>query len=233
MNSCLLHIQAQLKQNENEQKAQWLQSYVKYGIISRGVAMPTIRRIITHAFALYKMDTWSLATQVDLLNQLMRQHYTEDKLAAILYLELYWKHDNAEELLSLISTWFDEELIFDWNVCDWLCVKVLTPLLDRAPAVAIPELRLWNGACNQWKARASLVPFAQSKAITQHQNVIADFASVLIQRPERFCKTAVGWVLREYTKHDVHFVTSFISQFSVFTTREVVRNATKYLRKKT
>ncbi|HHJ50839.1 MAG TPA: DNA alkylation repair protein, partial [Phaeodactylibacter sp.] len=49
---------------------------------------------------------------------------------------------------------------------------------------------------------------------------------------ERFCKTAVGWVLREYSKVDEEFVLKFLSDFERWTTKEVVRNATKYIKRK-
>jgi 3-methyladenine DNA glycosylase AlkD len=89
-----------------------------------------------------------------------------------------------------------------------------------------------NKSQNLWKARASLVPFAQSKNLERHSETIQQFSTELIKRQERFCKTAVGWVLREYSKIDTKFVTDFLEQFSDWTTKEVIKNATKYLGQK-
>jgi 3-methyladenine DNA glycosylase AlkD len=58
-------------------------------------------------------------------------------------------------------------------------------------------------------------------------------ADILIRRPERFAKTAVGWVLREYSKTDEEFVLNFLSRHVKYTTSEVKRNALKYYRMKT
>jgi 3-methyladenine DNA glycosylase AlkD len=60
--------------------------------------------------------------------------------------------------------------------------------------------------------------------------VIKLFADVLIRRKERFAKTAVGWVLREYSKKDAEFVLTFLSKHVKYTTSEVKRNALKYYR---
>ena len=87
----------------------------------------------------------------------------------------------------------------------------------------------WNRSQNIWKARASLVPFAQCKNIKTHTEIIQQFSIELIKRQQRFCKTAVGWVLREYSKVDTNFVLNFLEQYSEWATKEVIKNATKYI----
>ena len=212
------------------EKAKWLENYVKHDIKSKGVGIPEIRTIINDANNEYKLTVKRITEQIELLNDLMSQDFTEDKLAAILYLQLFWKDKYNKQKIDLISDWFDRNLISDWNVCDWLCVRILVPMIDHSTEQTIAELKKWNKNKNQWKARASLVPFAQCKTIAQHENVIKEFSTELIKRDERFCKTAVGWVLREYSKIDSDFVIKFLSDFENWTTKEVVRNATKYIK---
>lgn len=161
----------------------------------------------------------------------MKNEYTEPKLAAILFVQLYWKTENVEEILKLSSDWFNR-WIADWNLCDWLCVRLLTPLVNKEPELTKLELSKWNKNPNLWKARASLVPFAQSRNILNHKELIVQFSSELIKREERFCKTAVGWVLREYSKVDPKFVTDFLDQYKNWTSKEIVKNATKYIGQK-
>lgn len=134
--------------------------------------------------------------------------------------------------MIIISDWFDKEWITDWNVCDWLCVRVLTPMVDAWATDTSKELRKWNKNQNQWKARASLVPFAQCKSLTTHKNIIKEFSVELIKRDERFCKTAVGWVLREYSKIDSGFVSGFLDEYKNWTSKEVIKNVAKYINKK-
>jgi len=223
------NIQNTIASIGSPKKAQWLENYVKHNIKSKGVGIPEIRNIIRKINEKYKLTDKTVTEQIELLNDLMSQEYTEDKIAAILYLQLFWKGKNEPQTFDLISYWFDNNFITDWNVCDWLCVRILTPLLDNYTKKTIAELRKWNRSENLWKARASLVPFAQSNSIKKHEKLIKELSSKLIKRDERFCKTAVGWVLREYSKVDKEFVEKFLSDNENYTTKEVIKNATKYL----
>lgn len=229
MNKITQEITRSIASISDPSKAQWLINYVKHDIKSRGVGIPEIRKIVIGAQGAHQLTKRPLSEQMEILNGLMGSEYTEDKLAAILYIQLFWKGSYTDETLLLISEWFDNELIFDWNVCDWLCVRILTPMIDASAALTIPALRTWNTDLNLWKARASLVPFAQCKTIGIHKDIVHEFSAVLIQRQERFCKTAVGWVLREFSRIDRDFVTAFLSDYGPYTTPEVVKNATKYI----
>jgi 3-methyladenine DNA glycosylase AlkD len=232
MNDYAKQIIESIQANQNADKARWLENYVKHDIKSFGVGIPEIREIIIQFEKDTALNISSTQVQIEFLNELMRNDHCEPKLSAILFVQLYWKSMNAADILKLSSSWFDNKWITDWNVCDWLCVRLLTPLLDKEPELAVSILREWNKSQNPWKARASLVSFAQSKKIERHTETILQFSAELIKRHERFCKTAVGWVLREYSKIDDTFVTGFLEKYSDWTTKEVIKNATKYIGQK-
>lgn len=232
MNDYAYYIIEAIRANQNADKALWLENYVKHDIKSFGVGIPEIREIIKKFEKDTQLCKSTTKIQVEFLNDLMKNDYTEPKLAAILFIQLYWKSKNAEAILDISSYWLDNQWITDWNVCDWLCVRLLTPVLDKETEMATLVFRVWNKSPILWKARASLVPFAQSKKLERHSEIIRQFSTELIKREERFCKTAVGWVLREYSKIDNKFVTNFLEQFSDWTTKEVIKNATKYLGQK-
>ena len=224
------HIfQNRISSGGRPEKAAWLEKYIKHDIISKGTGIPEIRNILQESEDQFNLTGMPFTMQVELVSDLMRQKYTEDKLAAILYLQLFWSEKYTSEKIDLISGWFNESLITDWNVCDWLCVRILTPMLDQSPPVILPALVNWNCHQNPWKARASLVPFAPCKTIGNHRESITFLSQTLIKREERFCKTAVGWVLREYSKIDKDFVMQFLKDHEDWTTKEVIRNATKYM----
>lgn len=232
MNDYANNIIEDIRTNQNADKALWLENYVKHDIKSFGVGIPEIREIIKKFEKDTQLSKSTTEIKVEFLNDLMKNEYTEAKLAAILFVQLYWKTNKANELLKITTNWFDNKWITDWNVCDWLCVRLLTPILVKEPELAVSVFKDWNKSQNLWKARASLVPFAQSKNIEKHSEIIQQFSTELIKRQERFCKTAVGWVLREYSKIDTKFVRDFLEQFSDWTTKEVINNATKYIRQK-
>jgi len=231
MNAAAKHIENSIFEKQNKERALWLENYVKHNIKSLGVGIPEIREIViktNHQFGIIKL---SLPEQINFLNHLIQQPYTEYKLATILYIQLFWSNMPSLAVLELMSEWFDNKWINDWNVCDWLCVRIISPLLDTASGPVINELTQWNNNAYLWKARASLVPFAQCKSIKNHIVQITEFSEKLIKREERFCKTAVGWVLREYSKIDATYVSDFLVQYNNWTTKEVIRNATKYFSK--
>lgn len=220
-----------IKDKQDLEKARWLENYVKHDIKSLGVGIPLIREMMKGFEQATELSKSPLQVQIEFLNDLMKNVYTEPKLAAILFIQLYWDSNYSEEILKLTSYWFDNEWISDWNVCDWLCVRLLTPLLNQEPELSIIAFREWNKSESIWKARASLVPFAQCNHIDNHIEVIHQFSVELIKRRERFCKTAVGWVLREYSRTDSHFVMKFLEEYDEWTTKEVIKNATKYIEK--
>lgn len=217
-----------LSEAADAQKAAWLENYVKHDIKSLGVGIPEIRDIVKTNVKITGFNNLNSDEQFLALTQLISGKYTEEKLAAVLYIRLFLLKEHETEILRNVSDWFDKEYITDWNVCDWLCVRILTPLIASEENRALSEFRNWNTSANLWKARASLVPFAAVKNPEKHLQLIREFSTVLIKRDERFCKTAVGWVLRVISKEEKKFVSDFLSEHSNFTTPEVVKNATKY-----
>lgn len=222
----------EIKEKATPDKAEWWNHYMKGEIPFLGVGTPDIRDVFLHRDRETSFENLPMNRQVSLVNGLMRGKFAEEKLAAILYIQLFWMDRmKGSFLVNLVTDWFDDRYIHDWNTTDWLCVRILTPLVDSGDPQVIWKLKQWNRDPYIWKARASLVPFAQAKYITQYPREISQFSDILIRRKERFAKTAVGWVLREYSKHDPEFVLDFLSKHVKHTSAEVKRNALKYYRK--
>jgi 3-methyladenine DNA glycosylase AlkD len=233
MKEVRIDISEQLKRSGSSKKAEWWNHYMKGEIPFLGVGIPDIRRVFLDRNRESSFTSLAMNKQVALVNGLMRGTYAEEKLAAILYVQLFWMEwMKAGFLMNLVSDWFDDRQIHDWNTTDWLCVKILAPLVDSGDPEVIWKLKHWNRDPYLWKARASLVPFARASDITRHGKVIERMADILIRREERFAKTAVGWVLREYSKSDVEFVLAFLTRHVKYTPSEVKRNALKYYREK-
>jgi 3-methyladenine DNA glycosylase AlkD len=85
----------------------------------------------------------------------------------------------------------------------------------------------WRAAANLWQARASLVAFVPVAHDAACYPLISASCPVLIRRPERFAKTALGWILREIAGHDEALVTQVIEQNLVYFSLESLKNATK------
>lgn len=224
-------IVAQISHQGRMDKADWWNSYLKGTIPFHGLGIPGIRKLLLNLNHTEGLDRLPMNQQVSLVNGLIKGDYAEEKLAAVLFVQLFWLGRQKNRfLLNLVSDWFDERLIYDWNTTDWISVKLITPMVDSGDDKVIWVLKRWNRDSNLWKARASLVAFAQAKTIERHKATIERFCDILVRRDERFAKTAVGWVLREVSKSDVEFVLSFLSRHVRYTTSEVKRNALRYYR---
>jgi 3-methyladenine DNA glycosylase AlkD len=223
----------ELKIRSVPQKADWWNNYLKGEIRFVGISIPDIRKLLIERNFRDGLDRLPMNQQVGMVNGLMRSPFAEHKLTAILYIQLFWlKNQRNTFLLSLFTDWFDERYIYDWNTTDWLCVKLLTPILDSGDEKVLWVLKRWNRDPYLWKARASLVPFAHSSRIREHSKTIERFADILIRREERFAKSTVGWVLREYSRVDEAFVFDFLNRHAKHVTWDVKRNALKYHRQK-
>jgi 3-methyladenine DNA glycosylase AlkD len=214
-------------------KAEWWNHYMKGEIRFVGTSIPEIRKLLKELNSSIGLRELPMNQQVGFVNGLMRSNLAEHKLAAILYLQLFWLGNQKNSfLLSMASDWYTDRLIYDWNTCDSLSVRVIAPILNSGEEAVICTLKQWNCDPYLWKARASLVPFAFAHHILIHRKNIERSSDLLIRREERFAKTAVGWVMREYSRVDEGFVLDFLSKHVKHTTWEVKRNALKYYRNK-
>ena len=198
-----------------------------------GISVPEIRNLLYETNKEMGLVQLPMNQQVSMVNGLMRSSLAEHKLAAVLYMQLFWLGTQKNSfLIGLITDWFTDRYIHDWNTSDLLSVKVLSPLIDTGDEELVWTFKHWNRDPYLWKARASLVPFARARSLGAHKKTVERFSDILIRREERFAKTAVGWVLREYSKLDQEFVLDFLSKHVKYTTWEVKRNALKYYRQK-
>lgn len=215
------------------EKADWWNNYMKGAIRFVGISIPEIRKLLLEMNLDVGLDQLPLNQQVGMVNGLMRSGLAEHKLAAVLYLQLFWLSDQKNGfLMNLISDWFSDRYIHDWNTSDLVSVKVLAPLIDSDDEEILWTLKSWNSDPYLWKARASLVPFAKAKNLSAHLKTVDRFSDILIRREERFAKSAVGWVMRECSKLDEEFVLDFLSRHVKFTTWAVKRTALRYYRQK-
>jgi 3-methyladenine DNA glycosylase AlkD len=224
-----------LLQGKSDPKAKaWWEGYVKESAPFLGVKMADVRAIVHQWHKAHIANKMDAEGQVDLALVLFAGKYTEEKLAGILFLQEILLPANAIKCAREIPRFaelFTGGFIYDWNVCDWFCVKVLGPLIKEKGGGCARRISAWHSAENLWQARASLVafvPVAENRAYYQQIEVTS---KTLIQREERFAKTAVGWILRDISKQDKAFVDRVVRENIGFFSLESLKNATKYFSK--
>jgi hypothetical protein len=137
-------LQHRLDQRADAKTKAWWERYLKHVIPFRGVKMVDIRAVLHQWVRDEGIDRLPVQEQKELALDLMRLAYTEDKLASILFWqeillpagEVNWPDD-----LPRFAELFQQGFIYDWNTCDWFCVRELS-LADQARVVAFVEERI-------------------------------------------------------------------------------------------
>lgn len=229
-----LKLRESLERHADDKTKAWWENYVKGSAPFMGVKMSAIRTVLHRWYKAEVEGSLEYPAQLELALSLFDEQYTEEKLAGTLFLQeillaaniIKYKRDVAR-----FADLFTDGRIYDWNVCDWFCVKVLGPLISENGLNCANRISEWRNAENLWQARACLVPFVKVADNSVYYPNIGLSCRVLIRREERFAKTAVGWILRDVSKHDKAFVRRVIEENIEYFSSESLRNATKYFEK--
>ncbi len=230
----ILPLQELLQASADPKTKAWWEGYVKNSAPFLGVKMAATRAAVHHWHAQHVAGSLTLRQQMDLALALFQEKHTEEKLAGTLFLREILLPAGAVDRdrdLGRFADLFTSGAIYDWNVCDWFCVKVLGPLIAGGDAAWANPIAAWRDAANVWQARAALVAFVNVAENKTYYPLIEQSCSVLIRREERFAKTAVGWILREISRHDALFVDHVLVENIGYFSTESLKNATKYLSK--
>jgi 3-methyladenine DNA glycosylase AlkD len=225
----ILHLQTLLEQHANPKTKAWWEKYMRQVIPFRGLGIPLIREQVAAWREEQNISAWDRYAQLEVALRLFEFPYAEDKLAGILFLQNYlYDQFEWEFLLEKYTRLYQDGLIFDWNVCDWFCVRVLGATIANQGLPCAQAIAAWSDADNLWQARSAVVAFIPVTAVSQYHLLIYHASARLLQREERFAKTAVGWILHDLSRLDEagvrHFVEQNLRCFSV----ESLRNALKY-----
>lgn len=224
-------LQQSFQKHANLETKAWWENYVKDSAPFMGVKMPVIRTEVHQWHQENIKEKLDDEAQIDLALALFEGEYTEEKLAGTLFLQEILLPAGVIDCgrdLDRFAGLFASGSIYDWNVCDWFCVKVLGPLIQQNGMECANRISRWRSADNLWQARASLVAFVKVADNRAYYTDIAQSCRVVIGREERFAKTAVGWILRDISKHDEQFVQTIIEENIQQFSRESLKNATKY-----
>ena len=227
-------LQSLLHEHADPKTKDWWEGYVKQSAPFIGVKMPVIRSVLHDWHEEYVADHLDAEGQLELALALFQEAYTEEKLAGTLFLQEILLPAGAimcERDVPRFAELFAAGNIYDWNVCDWFCVKVLGPLIEKEGQGCAERIAEWRGSENLWQARASLVAFVKVADNPVYYPLVEASCQTLIQREERFAKTAVGWILRDISKYDRDFVRRVVEENIRHFSSESLKNATKYFSK--
>jgi 3-methyladenine DNA glycosylase AlkD len=216
------NLQARLEERANPKTKAWWEAYLKHVIPFRGTKMADIRSAL-HEWYREEGIVGQLSPdeQMSLGLALFREEYAEDKITGILFLQeillpagaIAWERD-----LVRFAELFQKGWIYDWNVCDWFCVKVLGPLIEMEGEACARAISEWRGAENVWQRRAAGVAFVNlagrgDENFAGFTELLLETCAVTVLHRERFSQTGTGWVLRELSVAEPERVESFIEEY--------------------
>ncbi|NNE68974.1 MAG: hypothetical protein HKN29_01280 [Rhodothermales bacterium] len=230
-------LQRRLDAKAQPAKRRWWEQYLKGEAAFRGVPMDDVRKAVDSWVRDYGLLAHQDQILLRLLARMVEQPMTEDKLAAALLLEEHLVPADRipfSKALAAAGGYFEEAHLADWNVVDWFCVKALWALVERDGEACARQILSWSSEANLWRARASVVTFANASArgrglFDQFPEALVTACGDLIIRRERFAKTGVGWVLRGLRESEPALVDGFVEthaeHFSLEALKSVVRGA--------
>jgi 3-methyladenine DNA glycosylase AlkD len=233
--TAITSLQQQLDQRADPKTKAWWERYLKHVIPFRGVKMADIRAVLHQWVREEGIDRLPLAQQKDLALDLIRLDYTEDKLAGILFWQeillparaVDWPAD-----LPRFAHLFQQGFIYDWNTCDWFCVRVLGPLAEQQGAECAHAITAWRTSEPLWQRRAAAVGFVNlarrgDANFPGFTEMLLAACAPLVASPERFAQTGAGWVLRELGLAEPARVVGFVEERIGQFTREGLAYATE------
>ena len=171
-------------------------------------------------------------TRVALARGLWDSDIFEGRLAAAkLLTQARIRPDNA--VWDLICTWVPQ---FDgWAVADHACMAGQRRLL--ADPARLDVVKGWTSSDHMWTRRAALVmtlPWTKQNHPKPDEEAARDrilgWAASYVPDRDWFIQKAIGWWLRDLSKHDAPRVRAFLAQHGDAMKPFAAREASKYLK---
>ncbi|KAL4447268.1 hypothetical protein ABPG77_007301 [Micractinium sp. CCAP 211/92] len=230
--SQLHDLQQQLHQAASAEVARGQDAYFKGVIKHRGISTPGVDGVVKAFLAGTDMEPAELRA---LGLELLREPLQEDKLCGI----NIWQHcllrrgmtAQWQQELAALEEVYASGHVFAWSTCDWICGRLLGPLIKQLLAQQPSEgeacgraVMAWCRRDELWLRRSSVVAFVtlarhpDKKVFPGFRDALLDTLAATVQGQERFAQTGTGWVLRELGKGDpdrlIQFVESNLQHFS-------------------
>ena len=210
-----------LRRDGDAAKAEQMAAYHKVARTYLGVANPQIDSLVRDWRAGGDPAGW-----VDLAAGLWATDIHEARIAAAKLVDRR-RIASEGEVWRLIVGWVGD---FDaWAIADHASIAGQKRLVADPGRIA--EVEEWTGRDHMWSRRAALVitlPFAKDPSHTDIRDQVLGWAASYVSDTEWFIQKAIGWWLRELSRHDPAPVRAFLAEhdsMKAFARRE----ASKYL----
>jgi 3-methyladenine DNA glycosylase AlkD len=182
------------KDTKLESRLKWFkQQHKSSKLTAYGIRTPEIRKLIRRNMKQFQQ--LSLLEKFDLAKMLFKSGNFEQATIGDTIIEL-----GAKTLTPSHFDLFDEvaDCLNNWASVDWLCLRVLQPLLLKYREETLNLLRKWNISESEWKRRASVVAFVRKIGSSgSFTDEVLEFCEKLILDEEDIVQKGVGWALKD------------------------------------
>jgi 3-methyladenine DNA glycosylase AlkD len=218
-------LESDIRAVGDEHRAVGAKAYLKSDLEFIGVAAKPLRAVAKTFLAEHpEIDRGAL---LDLVRALWQRPVFELKAAAVAVMECrigQLEIADAALLESLLRR------SHTWALVDWLCTKIVAPVVEREPEAAEPILRRWSADEDFWIRRASLLSLLPAlRAGGGDFELFASFASTMVGEKEFFIRKAIGWVLRDVSKKRPELAFEFLARHLDDVSGLTLREGSKYL----
>lgn len=217
-------LATELEASGSDERAVNEKRYLKSELTHYGVSVPVIRKL-ARRFARERKDV-SKSELIGLTIELWDRDVYELRKLAVNILAV------TGEVLDSDDVSFVEGLLrrsHTWALIDDLAMNVVAPMLLIAPD-AQQVRAMWSEDGDFWVRRTAmlaLLPRLRRDLDSWHE--FAGYADTMLVESEFFIQKAIGWVLREVSKHSPDLVFEWMQPRVAMASSVTFREATKYL----
>ena len=191
-NKISIIVDKELKKSGNKEFAKKRNRLISEGVISYGVKVGEIRRVVKKYFRQFQKTEKSW---LKVVKELMSTKVLDDQMAGLFLLGFSlknFKRIDISEIEKLITRYID-----NWATCDAISSEVVVKSLKNSPK-EIKTLYTWAKSKNIWLKRAALVTTVKLKNKTEDwQEVASKILSSFSKEKEPIVKKAVHWLEEE------------------------------------
>jgi 3-methyladenine DNA glycosylase AlkD len=215
-------IVAHLKEHGCPEHAAGVQWFFKEEVQSHGWYTAELRR---YAKALHARLAADQALLLDVAERLFASPVLEEKALAVTMLQPSLRRFGSAEFRRF-ETWFGA--VLSWADHDALAMYLLGPLLVAEPGRAKRPLR-WASSPSRWRRRGAAVSLIHGIRRGMFAAEAVAITEQLLADRDDMVQKGLGWLLREWAKHDPDAALPVLMDIRTRASRLVLRTACETL----
>lgn len=193
----LKQIRKELRKGHDPVRAVNEKRYLKSPYKFFGITIPALRKLARDIAK--DLGPASRSTVHWLARKLWASEYHQEKTISIFLLAQYPDHLDIKAM-PLLGRMLKEST--GWDHTDYIATSLVSVVLDKNKN-ACAHLKKWKASRNLWVRRAALISqIPLLRKGSGDRELFFALAGEMLHEKEFFIKKAIGWTIRELSKHD-------------------------------